>query len=166
MQTVQPIYLFHAFDHRAETRFIVREIEKLVGGTRMESHCEESGMFGFSDIAILYRLHHFSFPFSEALQESGIPYQIVGGHSNNVDSITGNLVPFLKVLLNPHDDLSFRAIAPYIENKQSDSRTVFLALIDRYQRESSTLSLEALIKNIVLENEDKRKGWVRMAHPR
>ena len=152
-----PISLFHAPDHRAEARFIVREIEKLVGGTRMESHCEESGMFGFSDIAILYRFHQLSFPFSEALQEAGIPYQIVGGHSNNVDSISGYLVPFLKMVLNPHDDLSFRAIAPHIEDKQSDSRAMFLSRIDRYQRESSTVSLGTLIKNIVQEMKIKEK---------
>ena len=162
-----PIYLFHASDHRAEARFIVKEIEKLVGGTRMESHCEESGMFGFSDIAILYRLHQLSFPFSEALQESGIPYQIVGGHSNNVDSISGYLVPFLKMVLNPHDDLSFRAIAPHID-KQSDSRTMFLSLIDRYQRESSFVSLGTLIKNIVQEmkiKEKDRSEWLTLVEP-
>ncbi|HJX31648.1 MAG TPA: ATP-dependent helicase [Thermodesulfobacteriota bacterium] len=122
----------------------------------MESHCEEPGMFGFSDIAILYRLHHLSFPFSEALQESGIPYQIVGGRSNNVDSISGYLVPFLKMLLNPHDELSFRAIAPHID-KHCDSRAMFLSLIDRYQRESSFVSLGTLIKNIVQEMKIKEK---------
>jgi Superfamily I DNA and RNA helicases len=162
-----PIYLFHASDHRAEARFIIKEIEKLVGGTRMEFHCEESGGFGFSDIAILYRLHQLSFPFSEALQESGIPYQIVGGHSSDVDSISGYLVPFLKMVLNPHDDLSFRAIAPHID-KQSDSRAMFLSLVDRYQRESSTVSLETLIKNIVREmkiKEKDRSEWLALVEP-
>ena len=161
------IYLFHASDHHAEARFIVREIEKLVGGTRMESHCEESGMFGFNDIAILYRLHHLSLPISEAFQESGIPYQIVGGRSNNVDSISGYLVPFLKMVLNPHDDLSFRAIAPHID-KQYDSHTMFHLLIDRYQKESSFLSLEALIKNIVQDLKIKEKDgseWLTLVEP-
>jgi DNA helicase II / ATP-dependent DNA helicase PcrA len=158
-----PIYLFHAPDHRAEARFIVRETEKLVGGTRMESRCEESRMFGFSDIAILYRLHQLSFPFSEALQESGIPYQIVGGHSNNVDSISGYLIPFLKMVLNPHDDLSLRAIAPHI-----DKHTMFLSLVDRYQRESSFVSLGTLIKNIVQEmkiKEKERSEWLTLVEP-
>ncbi|WAC08251.1 MAG: ATP-dependent helicase [Thermodesulfobacteriota bacterium] len=162
-----PIYVFHASDHQAEARFIVKEIEKLVGGTRMESHCEGPGMFGFSDIAILYRLHHLSFPFSEALQESGIPYQIVGGHSNNVDSISGYLVSILKMVLNPHDDLSFRAIAPHLD-KQPDFRTVFLSLIDRYQRESSFVSLGTLIKNIVREmkiKEKERFEWLTLVDP-
>jgi len=162
-----PIYLFHASDPRAEARFIVKEIEKLVGGTRMESHYEESEMFGFSDIAILYRLHHLSLPFSEAFQESGFPYQIVGGHSNNVDSISGYLIPFLKVVLNPHDDLSFRAIAPHID-KHSDSHAMFLSLIARYQREISTVSLEALIKNIVQEMKIKEKDrfeWLTLVEP-
>jgi len=162
-----PIYLFHASDHRAEARFMVKEIEKLVGGTRMESHCEESGRFGFSDIAILYRLHQLSFPFSEALQESGIPYQMVGGRSNNVDSISGYLIPFLKMLLNPHDDLSLLAIAPHAD-KQSDSHTMFLSLIDRYQRESSFVSLGTLIKNIVREmkiKEKDRSEWLTLVEP-
>jgi DNA helicase II / ATP-dependent DNA helicase PcrA len=162
-----PIFLFHASDHRAEARFMVKEIEKLVGGTRMESHCEESRMFGFSDIAILYRLHQLSFPFSEALQESGIPYQMVGGHSNNVDSISGYLIPFLKMVLNPHDDLSLRAIAPHTD-KQSDSHTMFLSLIDQYQRESGFISLGTLIKNIVQEMQIKEKDrseWLTLVEP-
>lgn len=162
-----PVTLFHADDHRSEARFIIREIENLVGGIRMESYREESGMFGFSDIAVLYRLHHLSFPLSEALQESGIPYQIVGGHGNNDNPISGHLIPVLKMLLNPHDDLSFQAIAPDID-KQFDSRALFLAWIDRCRSESSHISLERLLKNIVHEMKIKEKDtseWLALVEP-
>jgi DNA helicase II / ATP-dependent DNA helicase PcrA len=162
-----PLSLFHASDHRAEARFIVKEIEKLLGGTRMESYCKESGLFGFSDIAILYRLHHLSFPLAEALHESGIPHQIVGGHTNNGDSVSGYLLPLLKMVLNPHDDLAFQAIAPQMDN-HSGSLTLFLSLIDQYQRESRAVSLGMLIKNIAQEmkiKEKDRSKWLTLVEP-
>ena len=166
-----PIYLFQASDHRVEARFVVKEIENLIGGTRMEYHCDEPGMFGFSDIAILYRLHHLSLPFGEGLQESGIPYQVVGGRSNNVDSISGYLIPFLKMVLNPHDNLSFRTILPMI-GKRFDTKEMFLSLVEQFQKESLSVSLEQLIKNILRELELKErikdKGfseWLTLAEP-
>ncbi|HPD60325.1 MAG TPA: UvrD-helicase domain-containing protein, partial [Thermodesulfobacteriota bacterium] len=162
-----PLYFFLASDNYAEANLVVKEIEKLVGGTRMESRWEESGMFGFSDIAILYRLHQLSFPLVEALQKSGIPYQVVGGRSDQVDSIASYLMPFLKLVLNPHDDLSLRVIAPH-QNEQSNVHTMLRARINRYQKKSSSVSLGALIKNIAqeLKIKDKdRSAWLTLVEP-
>jgi len=123
-----PVHLLQAANDKAEARLVVKEIEKLIGGIRMESSFEGSDSFGFNEIAILYRLHHISRFFSEALKQSGIPYQVVGGGSSHPDSSLEYIVPFLKTLLNPHDDLSFSAILPAMDKKFD--RTTITQLLD------------------------------------
>jgi DNA helicase-2/ATP-dependent DNA helicase PcrA len=118
-----PIYFFQAPDDRTEARFVVKEIEKLIGGVRMETSFEDSEAFGFSEIAVLYRLHLISHHFSESLKQAGIPYQVVGGTSLNSHSPTKYLIPCLKAVSNPHDDLSLRTLFSLIDDR-FDSRTI------------------------------------------
>lgn len=68
----------------AEAEYVVHQIEKLVGGTSMFS--QDSGRVGsaasadytFGDIAVLYRLKTQRQALEQALQRSGIPYQLAG----------------------------------------------------------------------------------------
>ncbi len=68
---------------KAEAEYIVHQIEKLVGGTTMFSRdskrvgYEDEPQYGFSDIAILYRLNVQKNLLKQALERSGIPYYIV-----------------------------------------------------------------------------------------
>jgi len=89
----------------------------------MESSVAESEIFGFNEIAILYRLHHLSPPFSETLNQSGIPYRVIGGPSSHLDSPLEYLFHYLKALLNSHDDLSLQAILP-VTDKRFDFQTI------------------------------------------
>ena len=158
-----PVFLLPAPDHRAEANWIVKEIEKLIGGLRMESSLGEPEVFGFSDIVILYRLHHLSYPFAEALQEAGIPHQIVRA-ATHVDSLLDHMIPFLKLVLNPHDELSFRAIMPHIDK----SHDMFLSLLERYHQEIISLNLGALIKNIFQDMKIKERNvseWLTLVEP-
>lgn len=164
----RPIYLMQAPDHRAEARFVVQKIEELIGGIRMESSLEDQGMFGFSDIVILYRLHHLSLPFSEMLNESGIPYQVVGSKSDDFDSVSGYLVPFLKMVLNPNDDLSFRTVIPLMDQRLG-SKERFLSLLQQFHKDCTSLSLGELIKNIFQELKLKEgtslSEWLTLTEP-
>lgn len=68
----------------AEAEFVVHQIENLVGGTSMFSR--DSGrvkttaitQYSFGDIAVLYRLNAQKNALKEALERSGIPYQVSG----------------------------------------------------------------------------------------
>ena len=111
------IYLFSASEDRDEARFVVKEIENLVGGVRMESSFEDSEIFGFSEIAVLYRLHHLSHHFSEALKQSGIPYQVIGKTSAHLGSPLADLLSCLKVISDPYDDLSLRTVFSLIGDR-------------------------------------------------
>lgn len=73
-------------DEEAEAHAIIREIERHLGGT---SHYEiykagnsltENSLDaqGFSDFAVLYRLHSQGQMLAKVFEESGIPYQLVG----------------------------------------------------------------------------------------
>ncbi len=72
---------------KAEAEYVVHEVEKLVGGTSMFSHDsarvgkEQAAEQGFGDIAVLYRLNAQKNLLKEALERSGIPYEISGDKS-------------------------------------------------------------------------------------
>ncbi len=76
------VTIYAAPTEHAEAEYIVHQIEKLVGGTSMFSQDsgrvehEREGTFSFGDFAILYRLNAMRGPLEEALQRSGMPYQI------------------------------------------------------------------------------------------
>ncbi len=95
-----------ASSERAEAEYTVRQIEKLVGGSsmfsydsgRVESHV--SAAWSFSDFAVLYRLHAQSAACVEALERSGIPYQIAGKRPLGSHPLTNCIVGILRILCN------------------------------------------------------------------
>ena len=72
---------------KSEAEYVVSQIENLVGGTSMFS--QDSGRvknaaaarFSFEDIAILYRMNMQKNALKQALERSGIPFQISGDRS-------------------------------------------------------------------------------------
>ncbi len=119
----RPICVYGAPRERAEARFVTEEIQKLVGGIRMEAAEEEDETFGFNEIAVLYRLHHLSRPFVDALQQAGIPFQVIGGPDSQDDSLVDRMLPFLKVISDPHDDHAVKALLSAVD-KRFDLPTV------------------------------------------
>ncbi len=76
------IQLYQATTGDEEAEFIVKQIEKLMGGISHFSinsgRGDHVGMdIGFSDIAILYRLSQQAVPLSKALTRRGIPFQVI-----------------------------------------------------------------------------------------
>ena len=72
-------------DEGEEARFVVGEIERLVGGSShfqiyqgKDTYTPEDDPYGFGDFAILYRTHAQSRQLVEALSRAGIPFQLVG----------------------------------------------------------------------------------------
>lgn len=77
---------------KAEAEYVVHQIETLVGGTSMFSR--DSGRVkhaslarhSFGDIAVLYRLNAQKNALKEALERSGIPYQVSGDRALRLSS--------------------------------------------------------------------------------
>lgn len=101
-------------DEQAEAAWIVRQIEERVGGT---SHYQQyKGKVtdtvsrreqSFRDVAVLSRLHALTKPLQEALRNSGIPHRVVGEARFFDKSIVKDVLAYLRVIHNPHDDSSF-----------------------------------------------------------
>ena len=104
LRTVQEpgskIKIYRAFDDRAEGDFISKTIAdiKYKEGRKNE------------DFAILYRTNAQSRIFEETLRRRDIAYKIVGGTRFYDRREIKDLVSYLKVLLNPQDDISLKRI--------------------------------------------------------
>jgi superfamily I DNA/RNA helicase/anti-anti-sigma regulatory factor len=84
-----------------EARTIVEEIEFL----------RQTRRIPWSDQAILFRTNQQSRPLETALRQAGVRYHLVGGQSFFDRREVKDLLAYLKVLLNPDDDMSLLRIA-------------------------------------------------------
>ena len=64
----------------------------------------------YSDFAILYRTNAQSRIFEESFRRKGIPYKIVGGTRFYDRKEIKDILAYLKVLINPQDDISIKRI--------------------------------------------------------
>ncbi|NLB34234.1 MAG: UvrD-helicase domain-containing protein [Elusimicrobia bacterium] len=84
---------------REEARGVVKEIQRLIGmGYRP------------GDIAIFYRVNAQSRPFEDLLRYSGYNYKIVGGLRFYERKEIKDILAYMRVLMNPGDDISFERI--------------------------------------------------------
>ncbi len=82
-----------------EAKYVIDEIEK--------------NSFPLNEMVILYRTNAQSRPFEEQLRRRGIPYQIIGGITFYQRKEIKDLMAYLKLIVNPKDDVSFERIINY-----------------------------------------------------
>ncbi len=87
-------------DEREEAHFVAGEMESL--------HAEKH--IPWRDFAILYRINPQSRSFEEALREYRIPYRMVGGTRFYDRTEVRDVLAYMRVCLNPHDDLAVRRV--------------------------------------------------------
>lgn len=89
-------------DAEAEARLVAQEIKELVReGFRM------------GEIAVLYRSNLQARPVEEELRANGIPYRVFGGTQFFDRKEVKDAVAYLRVVVNPRDELSLRRIVNY-----------------------------------------------------
>ena len=93
------VILYHAETDHEEAEFIAQDISRRV----------QEGA-ALKDMAILYRTHAQSRLLEERLRYWGLPYQIVGGLKFFDRKEIKDVLAYLRVLINPKDDLSFQRI--------------------------------------------------------
>jgi DNA helicase II / ATP-dependent DNA helicase PcrA len=111
-------------DDRAEALWATSMIEHLVKG--------DGKVYG--DFAILYRTNAQSRVFEETMRSMRIPYAVVGGVRFYQRREIRDLVAYLRVLVNPADDLSLQRILNVPKRgigKTSEDRMVQLAAAHR-----------------------------------
>lgn len=84
-----------------------REARHIVDSIRRQT---SSGAYALSDAAILYRTNAQSRPLEEELQRSGLPYIIVGGIRFYDRKEIKDILSYLRVIVNPIDDVTLRRI--------------------------------------------------------
>ena len=94
----EKIDLFHAQDDRAEAAWVARRIQ------------DEARKREYEDVAVLYRTNAQSRSFEEAFRRERIPYQVVGAMQFYERKEVKDVLAYLKLAVNPGDDVAFRRI--------------------------------------------------------
>lgn len=77
--------------------------------TELINNCQYDG-YRLNDMAILYRTNAQSREFEEALMRESIPYRVIGGLKFYDRREIKDVLAYLKVLVNPDDNISFKRI--------------------------------------------------------
>lgn len=93
------IHLFQASDERDEGRWIGAQIEKL----------HDAGT-SYDDVAVFYRTNAQSRILEDMLLRAGVPYKLVGGTRFFDRAEIRDVMAYLKLVLNPNDDVSAHRI--------------------------------------------------------
>ena len=95
----EKIELHTCEDERDEARFIAQTITDGVADGRR-----------YADYAILYRTNAQSNAIEQTLSRGGIPHRIIGGHRFYDREEIRDMLAYLQVINNPHDDVRLRRI--------------------------------------------------------
>ena len=95
----EKITYYEAETERSEAEWIANTIQRL-----------HAGGLSYSDITILYRMNSQSRPLEEVFPGRGIPYRIYGGLKFYDRKEIKDATAYLKLLLNPTDDVSLQRI--------------------------------------------------------
>ncbi|MEX2145814.1 MAG: UvrD-helicase domain-containing protein [Candidatus Rokuibacteriota bacterium] len=93
----EPAAVYRAWDEHEESNFVAQRILSARG---------EKVAFG--DVAVFYRTNAQSRVLEDALRRGGIPYVIVGGVRFYERKEIKDAMAYLRLLLNPTDDVAFR----------------------------------------------------------
>lgn len=91
----EKVKLLHSLDESMESRAIAKEIQKLLDlGTNPD------------EIAVLYRINALSRSLEEGFSKEGLAFKLIGGMRFYERAEIKDLISYLRVLSNPHDDFS------------------------------------------------------------
>jgi DNA helicase-2/ATP-dependent DNA helicase PcrA len=91
---------YHAEDEHDEAAYVAHELTRLT---------DTEGQ-GFSDLAVFYRTNAQSRILEETLVRAGIPYRVVGGVRFYDRREVKDAMSYLRALVNPDDEVSWRRI--------------------------------------------------------
>lgn len=97
-------------DGGAKIKTILADSERAEGQEVVRNIRDLSRKYAYSDIAVLYRANSQSRAIEDALVKSSIPYKMIGGMKFYQRMEIKDLMSYLKVIQNPHDDISFTRI--------------------------------------------------------
>ena len=106
------------YDEKEEAEIVAREIYDLVSYRG----------YKYSDFAVLMRLNALTLPFEERFLAYNIPHRIYGGFKFYERAEIKNLVSYLRLFVNPKDDVSFARIINFPKRGIGESALNLLSL--------------------------------------
>jgi DNA helicase-2/ATP-dependent DNA helicase PcrA len=97
------ILLASSYSDYEEAYIVASKIEEL----------RREGYYSFADFAILYRTNAQSRVLEEALRKRNIPYKIYGGLSFYQRKEIKDVIAYLRLIVNPHDEEALKRIINY-----------------------------------------------------
>ncbi|MBQ8792005.1 MAG: UvrD-helicase domain-containing protein [Clostridia bacterium] len=91
--------IYNAYDERDEALFVAQNISRLI-----------SQGYSYDDMAVLMRMNALSRSLEEAFLSYNIPHRIFGGFKFYERVEIRNLIAYLRLFVNPKDDVSFSRI--------------------------------------------------------
>ncbi len=139
-----PVVRYRADDEHDEAAFVSEEVEKLVraggAGPRDGTAPEGGGGYSFDDVAVFYRTNAQARVLEDVLLRVGTPYKVVGGVRFYERKEVKDVLAYLRLLVNPTDDVSARRVVNTPRRGIGD-RTV--EAVDWHARREGTAFLAA-----------------------
>ena len=111
--------LFNAYDERDEALYVARTVTSLVADG-----------YSYDDIAVLMRVNALSRSFEEAFLSYDIPHRIYGGFKFYERVEIKNVINYLRLFVNPKDDVAFARIINFPKRGIGDGTIAKLSQVD------------------------------------
>ncbi|MDR1200220.1 MAG: exodeoxyribonuclease V subunit gamma [Tannerellaceae bacterium] len=98
------VFLASSYSDYEEAYIVASKIDELRMG---------EGHYSFADFAVLYRTNAQSRILEEALRKRNIPYKIYGGLSFYQRKEIKDIIAYLRLIINPHDEEALKRIINY-----------------------------------------------------
>lgn len=158
-----------SYDEKHEITLVVEEIKKLI----------DKG-YDYKDIAIFYRTNAQSRVVEEGIVKANIPYKIVGSFYFYSRKEIKDLICYLRLIVNPHDDISLRRVInvpkrgigdKYINDLEIKARNENISMFDaindakgntfkdiiiKLRKDSEVLSITELVDKVLDESGMKK----------
>ncbi len=111
--------LYNAYDEKDEALYVCRTIQSLINNG-----------YEYKDIAVLMRMNALSRNFEEAFLSYNIPHRIFGGFKFYERIEIKNIIGYLRLFVNPKDDVSFARIINFPKRGIGDGTIAKLQELD------------------------------------
>ncbi|MBR4950306.1 MAG: UvrD-helicase domain-containing protein [Clostridia bacterium] len=132
----EKITVFESLDQTEEAMYLSQVIQNMVS----------SGERNYKDFAVLYRTNAQSASVETAFVKSGIPYRLIGAHKFYDRKEIKDMLAYLSVINNPHDDVRLKRII------NEPKRSIGKATIDLVEILAN--SLECSMYQVISECEE------------
>ncbi|MBI2608566.1 MAG: UvrD-helicase domain-containing protein [Deltaproteobacteria bacterium] len=139
------IHVWVVDDEYTEAEFIIQEIKKL---------CLEEN-YNYNDCAIFYRVNALSRVLEDVLRKNNINYQVFGGFRFYERKEIKDLLAYLKLILNPHDSISFLRVLNVPARKIGKTSIEKITTFATYKNISLYEASQNLIPTQVLQKKQR-----------